>query len=359
MVVVKNQLQEATDAASLAAATALAQDKADTTSAPQLAKDFVAGQMANYIGTDAATATALKNGTSVSIQQSGTNNSTFSVNVSSSYSISVNGMTRLLGWNTVAVAAASTSSSTKASDSKAAVSLYLALDRSGSMYWVTDTVASNGACDNYTEDNWSQYPRAKLTSPCYVKKIDALKQAVATLFTQLNSADASPGYVRTGAVSYNTAAQSPSALNWGTSTALAYVNNLSATGGTNSSDAVKTAYQSLSETDYQSYAKSSENTLQKARNGQVPTKVIVLMTDGTNDNSGYDTTTLSWCSQARTAGMTIYTVAFMAPAHGQQILQSCAGPASNYYEANNMSTLLAAFKSIGQKASDQVTRLTN
>jgi len=48
----------------------------------------------------------------------------------------------------------------------------------------------------------------------------------------------------------------------------------------------------------------------------------------------------------------------MAPINGQNMLKSCAGNAANYYEANDMTSLVAAFKSIGQKASDQTVRMT-
>src|SRR5262245_54073905 len=64
----QRQLQEASDSAALAAAGALAAGKVTTTAQAQaLAKDYVAGQMANYLsGNDAATS-AIRDATSVDI----------------------------------------------------------------------------------------------------------------------------------------------------------------------------------------------------------------------------------------------------------------------------------------------------
>jgi len=60
MAVSDSQLQEATDAAALATATALANGSATTSNAQQLAADFVTGQMSNYLAGDASATSALK-----------------------------------------------------------------------------------------------------------------------------------------------------------------------------------------------------------------------------------------------------------------------------------------------------------
>jgi hypothetical protein len=89
------------------------------------------------------------------------------------------------------------------------------------------------------------------------------------------------------------------------------------------------------------------------------------MSDGENTgNSGtwnavLDTVTLATCTKARAAGITIYTVAFMAPARGETLLKACAGVTSNYYAANDMASLIAAFADIGNKATKKATRITN
>jgi hypothetical protein len=83
------------------------------------------------------------------------------------------------------------------------------------------------------------------------------------------------------------------------------------------------------------------------------------MTDGDNNYTSADTETKTWCDKARDAKMQVYTIAFMAPARGQALLSYCATAPGNYFPAGDMTALLKAFKEIGMKASNQVTRLTN
>src|ERR1700712_3629430 len=63
----------------------------------------------------------------------------------------------MLGQQNVTI---STSSSTTSQPASAVeLSLYLVLDRSGSMSWITEVVQSTTRkCQNYTEDNCSEYP---------------------------------------------------------------------------------------------------------------------------------------------------------------------------------------------------------
>jgi Flp pilus assembly protein TadG/uncharacterized protein YegL len=361
----RSQLQEATDAAALAAATALSDGKTDNATAQSLAADFVSGQMANYLGNDPTTIAALKTGTTAKVTKTsnGTTGDVFSVVVSSSYSQPVNGMTRLLGWNQVQIGSSSTSTSNGpgVTSSQNALSMFLALDRSGSMSWITDTTVldkygNDTKCVNYTDASW---PSGKTGSPCYVSKIAALKQAVAALFAQLNTADPKGVMTRVGAVSYTDTMQADTPLAWGTSSASTYVGALPAvpTGGTDATPALLDAYNSL--------RAQKETNAQTKKGNTTFSKYIILMTDGENTgnssswNSSLDQASRDNCKLARDAGMTVYTVAFMAPDRGKAMLQACAGQASNYYEANSMIDLIAAFKSIGQKASEQLTRLTN
>ena len=67
----------------------------------------------------------------------------------------------------------------------------------------------------------------------------------------------------------------------------------------------------------------------------------------------------SLCDKARADKITIYTVAFMAPSRGQNLLKTCAGTTANYFAADSMAQLVDAFKTIGKKAADRTTRLTN
>lgn len=348
-----SQLQQATDAAALATATALANGSATTSNAQQLASEFVTGQMSNYLAGNADTVKALKNGTTADVTST-TNSSggtSYTVAVNASYDMSVNGMSQLLGIKTMHISASSTSSSGTAVQ-KTALSMEIALDKSGSMLLNTEVIdTTQTSCIQYYTDGTYlyQYPKAK--SPCYIKKIAALKTAVSTLLNQLDTADPKSQYVRTAGIAWSSQVDSSSNLAWGTSsTRTNVISGLNANGGTESSAPMALAYKNLEA--------SSEATAQAAKGNTNFQKIIVLMTDGENNATSSDTKTLATCKAAKDAGVQIYTVAFMAPARGQSLLQSCASNSNNYFDARQMSDLIAAFKSIGEQASKQITLLT-
>ncbi|ABR61568.1 VWA domain-containing protein [Sinorhizobium medicae] len=373
MLMTKNQLQDATDAAALAAASALVSDaRPDIEEAKDLARKFLKTQAA------AATASDLPdegpsigargggnaddevpatprwedvNATEIDITATpnGAKGKSFQVTVANKHLLQFNAMTRLLGPESIEIETRSTAES--ATESKNALSMYLVLDRSGSMAWKTNTINTGKAkCPNYTEANWSKYPDLKATGPCYVTKIDALKTAVGDLLAQLVTADPESAYVRTGAISYNSAQDAASSLSWGTRGAAGYVDALVAIGGTASGNAFKTAFQKVTN--------AAEDSEHGAKNGQVPTKYIVFMTDGENNHANDDTVTRQWCDTAKASKVQIYSVAFMAPDRGQKLLKSCASSSSHYFEAEEASDLVAAFKAIGERAAASVSRLT-
>ncbi len=76
-------------------------------------------------------------------------------------------------------------------------------------------------------------------------------------------------------------------------------------------------------------------------------------------NKGIDDKVRAACAQAKSDGITIFTVAFMAPDKGKSLLQNCASNKESYYESSNMTDLVAAFGDIGRKAAKTQTRLTN
>lgn len=362
MMLSKSQLQNATDAAALATASALADGSTTTANAQAFGKDFVSGQMVNYLGSNATIIAALKTGTTVNVTSTtdpATGGKSYAVSVKGSFPQQVNGMTKLLGWNQVTIAASSSTSSTSATVTTGqALSMFLALDRSGSMAWATTTKdTSQWACWNYTESSW---PKANYTAPCYVSKIAALKEAAGVLFDQLDKSDPKKALVRIGGLTYTdtTDTGNPEPQAWGTSSMRSYVNRIDdvPTGGTDASGPMARAYSTLTA--------NAEASAQSRQGNATFAKYIVLMTDG--ENTGHssvwdpslDTATLNSCKSARDAGITIYSVAFMAPVNGQNMLKSCAGNISNYYQANDMTSLVAAFKSIGQKAVDQTVRMT-
>lgn len=338
----REQLQNAVDSAALAATSAMVNNGMSETLAKALAVSMVKGQMT------ASGETVNLPTSTVTISQTAPNSHSniYTAKVVTTYNVPLSGFQVLLGFTSSRITAVGSSQSEI--EKKNPISMYLVLDRSGSMQWVTSVVdTTRTSCDNYYEANW---PNPTWQTPCYVKKIDSLKTAVKALSDQLDSNDPTGEFVRVGAVSYNTAIQTPQALSWGTSNVKTYVNALTATGGTNAAPGMQQAYQSLNS--------PSENQVHQAKNGGTPSKFILLMTDGANDNANNDNTTLSWCTTAKNAGMKVYTVAFVAPDRGKQLLASCSSGTEYYFEASNVPQLIAAFQTIGLKTSKLANRLT-
>lgn len=351
MIMTRAALQDATDSAALAAASALANDGMTAAEAKLVAMRFLKTQVngGGVIENSKDEEDDISSVTSVDITEKallGTGKS-FTVDVSLSHTIEFNALTRLLGQTSKTLTTKSTAES--ATESKNALSMFLVLDKSGSMAWITNEKDNSVAsCINWTEKNWGK--KVSATSPCYIPKMAALKLAVANLFTQITVADPTKTFARTASVSYDLVSYAPTALEWGVSSAMTYVNNLVANGGTASTDAMKAAYNKLME--------PSENTAHKSKNGQVPTKYIVFMTDGDNNNKKDDTKTKAVCDDARRDKIEVYTVAFMAPERGQELLQYCATTTDHYFEAEDMAALVKAFKTIGERTSAVVSRLT-
>lgn len=235
---------------------------------------------------------------------------------------------------------------------KSAFSMFLVLDQSGSMGDPTNTTYQK--CNS----NGTNCTTKKYT------KMESLKIAVASLLTQFDKADPDKKYVRTAAVSYDDWARPASAMEWGTSTASNYVNALQPDGLTDSSDAMDTAYDALK----RSTGAKSENSIHKSKNGLVPEKFIVLMTDGENtkwsgnrvtDNPEADAVTKATCDNAKKKGIKIYTIAFMAPDRGKALLSYCASGNDYNFNVENTAQIVEAFKSIGEQASKNLVRLTN
>ena len=363
-----SELQEATDSAALATATALANGAATTTTAKDLASNFIVGQMSNYLAGDTDTTNSLKAGINTQITKTtdSSGNAGYSVVVSASYPMSVNGLTRLLSQSSMNIAASSTSTSGASPDvQKNALSMYFVLDRSGSMDEATDTVNAEQPTTTYTYSCTTTNSHGKkVTGTCtgtqanYYTKMQSLKIATSDLAAQLNSADPNMMYVRTGADSYNSVAQTPTSLAWGTTGVTTYVNNLTSSGTTNSAPAFTAAVDALTKPST-SAGLTNEQLLHKNKSGVTnPTMYIVFMTDGDNNQPNADANTKIQCDKARSNGIHVYTIAFMAPTNGQALLKYCATTSSDYFTPQSAADLLAAFKTIGAQASKQITLLT-
>ncbi|MDE1157718.1 MAG: pilus assembly protein TadG-related protein [Neorhizobium sp.] len=362
----KSDLQGIADAAALAAASSMAQNGTSATDAQTLAKNYLTAQLlSNTNVTDLTTAQqqaqkdAVQKATIVLASTSSTSSSSkgYEVKLNTSYTFNLNPITRLLGSSTMTLNIASTASA--ASQSSTGISMYLALDRSGSMSFVTsDKNPLKSSCDNFTSDSW---PNSAFSKPCYIRKIEALQTAATSMFTSLNNADPKGTMVRVGAASYTDVTQTPSPISWGTTNAASYINALpyKPTGGTDATGAMTLAYNALRT------ANTTEASAQTAKGNTSFNRFIVLMTDGemtgysASWNSSLDKTVRGQCDTAKADGIKIFTIAFMAPDRGKSLLSYCASSSDYYYEPDDMSDLVAAFGDIASKAAKTAVRLTN
>ncbi|MFN7024529.1 MAG: vWA domain-containing protein [Pseudorhizobium sp.] len=359
MMMSKTQLQEAADSAALAASTALATgEAADEAAARKLAKEFFIAQMGNYMGAEAAG--ALAGTTDVNVNTTTTSNGkSFQVSVGSSYDLALTPLMGVFGYQTMDIATNSTSTS-GISQKETALSMALVLDESGSMDWNTTTVESK-TCTNTRRNG-----ECREWSTTYVKKIAALKMAANALFDALDEADPTGRLTRTGAVSYAhlVRGQTRPLMAWGTSAARGYVADLPRTpeGGTDASGAMQIADDGVRKAADASDTESKEHA--NANNGTVE-RFIVLMTDG--EMTGYsgewkstiDQAVRNRCLAAQQAGTRIFTVAFMAPYNGKQLLRYCASNTTDYFEPETMEQLVSAFSQIAKEAVKARTLLTN
>ncbi|MGX5719594.1 vWA domain-containing protein [Shinella zoogloeoides] len=339
MVLTKAELQDAVDSASLAAASALSNDKKTVAEAKEIALKFFKTQLSGTLPgkSDLTSATTID----ITETTEASGGKTFKINVATGYELQLNPLTRLFGQTSKQIVASGSAES--GTESKNALSMYFVLDRSGSMGEQTNSTTTY-ACPTKKDPN--KTCTTKLT------RIASLQLATQDLLKQLDTADPKAIFVRTGAVSYNSSAQSPTDLAWGTAGVLKYVNALTASGNTNSAPAFTTAYNSLTSGTEETEHKN------KAGNGQVPSKYIIFMTDGDNNIASADTDTKTECDKAKANNIEVYTIAFMAPSRGQALLQYCATTTNHYFAAESTADLLAAFKTIGQQASQVIARVT-
>lgn len=379
MVTVKNQMQDAADAAALAAASALVAKTAETPEkAKEIALNFLSAQTtANSVETPGGANGAnqgvasgaggqpseieAKPTVDVTETAVGKSDKAFKVTVVNKQLIQFNAMTRLLGQESIQLETVAVAES--ATETQNAMSMYLVLDRSGSMAFKTNVQnPSKTKCVNWDSSNWGK-KNVPETSPCYIDKITTLKSAVDTLLKPLADADKDKKYVRVGAVSYSSDVFKEEKLAFGTAKASTYVQNLIAEGGTDSSGAFQKAVADLKLT--------TENDAHALSSGLVPKKYIVFMTDGENTHykgqtsspdkygvSASDTATLTACGDAKKAGITVFTIAFMAPDRGKNLLEKCATSTAHYKAPEKAEELLAVFGEIGAQTSGKMARLT-
>lgn len=182
-------------------------------------------------------------------------------------------------------------------------------------------------------------------------KIASLKQATDDLLSQLAAADPDKKYVRTGAAAYNTNVTQFEKLDWGVTHTNTYTQALFAGGGTNTGAGAKVGYNQLK--------KNKEDLEHDKKSGQKPSRFMLLLTDGSNNQSSWDKDTIKYCNKAKKKNIEVYTVAFQAPASGEKLLKDCASSADHYFDASQSAELVAAFKEIGAQVAEAIPRVTN
>lgn len=298
----KVKLQNSLDTASLASASIIRSDKKlARKTAKRILKENIA-----FIGD-----ISLKGSPKVSID-----NKTQEITVSAkvSYQTVFGG---ILGMNEMTIGASSTSGFGFGDVNPFAV--YLVLDVSGSMSWLS----SDGKV-----------------------KIDTLKKAVDDMFYTLYSTSDNPtlltSNIRTGFSSYNRSLGNVVDMSTGFSATTNNVKKLVAAGGTNSTPGFQYAYDQI----------KAEMAAQSKLSAY-----LVFMTDGDNNKSIWDASTIALCDQAKLDNITVFTVAFEAPAKGKALLRACATDASKAYNSSNSNSLKVAFRKIGREISESEVRI--
>ena len=103
----------------------------------------------------------------------------------------------------------------------------------------------------------------------------------------------------------------------------------------------------------------------ESKKGSKVQKVMIVMSDGDNTKSTNlpdprnwgtdvalaDSNTLDACKESRTAGITVYSIAFgtTISTSGKKVLQECANSSANFYDAKDASALAKAFEDILRK----------
>ena len=204
------------------------------------------------------------------------------------------------------------------------ISIAFAFDTSGSMGWLT----TDGQV-----------------------KIEALEQATGDLFQAMFDASEKPALLN--------AALSTSFSTYNTDIVINDVNRTGyqhildtmsmdplfvASGGTNSTPSVQFAIDELI-----------------AKNASEPDSKwsghLIFMTDGDNNDPQSDTDTLALCSNAKAQGYKIYTIAFAAPAKGEELLEDCASAPANFFKSADADALKASFELIGRQLGEATVRI--
>ncbi|ONI60371.1 VWA domain-containing protein [Candidatus Liberibacter solanacearum] len=175
-------------------------------------------------------------------------------------------------------------------------------------------------------------------------KLAFLKQASKTLVDILqDSTKNNPkALVRIGVISYNHEIDRTIPLSNNFSNIKKDIDQLRASGDTNSHPAMKSAYNYLQ-------PETSERKAHNISQNESLKKYIIFMSDGKNNHLLYgDSYTEETCKLARENGITIYTVYVNADADqsGERLLRACASSENHFYLVKKIEELADCFRNI-------------
>ncbi|HEV7437272.1 MAG TPA: TadE/TadG family type IV pilus assembly protein [Pseudorhizobium sp.] len=344
----KGEMGEIADSASLAATSALAAKQATVAEAKQLAIDFARSQVGSLglspddVVVDAQVTTLPS--------AAGTTKYQVVVNISGKMPTT---LLQVLGKQSMDVA--NSSISTGATGSQNSMSMYLVLDRSGSMEAsVVGSINPAHSKCTYYYLNAAQTKMYNKTnqSPCYYQRIEVMKMAVKDLLTTLQETDPEKRLVRTGAGGFSSDAFDPWPFEWGVAGTNQHVQKMPASGGTSSTKAFKLGVEALLD--------KNEDKIHEDKSGLKPKKYIVFMTDGENNEHSDNNSTNAQCNRAKAQDVTVYTVGFMLSSKtAKDFLEKCATSSKTYFDATDGKALSAAFAEIAKETSGKLPLLTN
>ena len=187
-------------------------------------------------------------------------------------------------------------------------------------------------------------------------KISTLRTAARSLLLKLKNADPEKIYVRTGMTTYSSSIQDTVTMRWGVGRVRRRINDLTAGGGTQSTEAFERAGDWL-----KGNTEENAHAAQPVHAGEEFNlhRFMIFMTDGDNNYSSDDTETKALCDEYKADGIEIYTVAFEAPSGGRALLEYCATDESHYFDADDEEEFLRAFDEIGDRIETALLRIVS